>query len=94
MSMADIRAFGIGNFTSVSSTSVFSVTVEDFQHAAAVRGLDIVLIRGPDESPIFLPAHIHSLATGECHSKRQRPADSERGVFQLPDEASRFCEKQ
>lgn len=92
--MADIGAFSVGNFTSVSSPSFFSVTVEDFQHAAAVRRLDIVLIRGPDQSPVFLPAHIHSLATGERNSKRQRSADNERGVFQLSDEASRFCEKQ
>lgn len=92
--MADIGAFSIGNFTSVSSPSFFSVTVEDFQHTAAVRRLDIVLIRGPDQSPVFLPAHIHSLATGERNSKHQRIADSERCVFQLSDEVSRFCEKQ
>lgn len=92
--MADIRAFVVGNFTSVSSTSFFSVTVEDFQCAATVCGLDIVLIRGPDQLPVFLPRHIHSLATSERNSKHQRFANSERGVFQLPDEASGFCEKQ
>lgn len=92
--MADIRAIGVGNFASVSSTSLFPIAVEDFQHAAAVCGLDIVLIRSPDRLPVFLPAHIHSLATGERDSERQRLPDSERGVFQLPDEASRFCEEQ
>lgn len=91
--MADIGAFGIGNFASVSSMSLFSVAVEDVQHAAAVCGLDIVLIRGPDRPPIFLPAHVHSLATGVCDSKCQRFTDSERDVFQLPEEANRFCEE-
>lgn len=92
--MADIRAFSVGNFASVSPPSFFTVTVEDVQHAAAVCGLDIVLVRGPDWSPIFLPAHIHSLASSERDSKCQRCADPERHVFQLPDEASRLCEKQ
>lgn len=91
--MADIRAFAVGNFASVSSTSLFSVTVEDFQHAAAVCGHHVVLIRSPDWPPIFLPAYAHSLATGVRDSKCQRLADCERGVFQLPDEASRFCEE-
>lgn len=92
--MADIGAFSIGNFASVSSTSLFSVAVEDVQNAAAVCGLDIVLIRGPDQPPIFLPVYAHSLATSERNPKRQWLADSERSIFQLPDEASRFCEKQ
>lgn len=92
--MADIRALGVGYFTSISSMSFFSVTVEDIQHAAAVCGLDIVLIRGPDRTPIFLPAHVHSLAAGEGDSKSQWFTDSERSVFQLPDEVSRFCEEQ
>lgn len=92
--MADVRAFSIRNFASVSSVSFFSVTVEDFQHTSAVCGLDIVLIRSPDRPPIFSPAHIHSLATRECDSKGQWFPDSEHGVIQLSDEASRFCEKQ
>ena len=92
--MADIRALSVGNFTSVSSTSFFPVAVEDFQSAATVCSLDIVLIRGPDWLPILLPAHVHSLATSERDPKCQRLANSECGVFQLSDEASRFCEEQ
>lgn len=92
--MADIRAFRVGNFASVSSTSFFSVTVEDFQHAATVCGLHIVLIRGPNRLPIFPPAYVYSLTTGERNSKGQQLTDSEGSVFQLSDEASRFCEKQ
>lgn len=92
--MADIRAFVVGNFASVSSTSFFTITVEDIQRAATVSGLHIVLIRGPDRFPIFPPAHIYSLGTSERNSKRQGFADSECCVFQLSDEANRFYEKQ
>lgn len=92
--MADIRAFGVGNFTSVSPASFFSITVEDFKHTGAVCGLHIVLIGGPNGLPIFLPAYIHSLTTTERNSKAQELTNSEGGVFQLPDEVCRFCEEQ
>lgn len=91
--MADIRALAVGNFASVSSTSLFSVAVEDFQNAAAVCGVHTVLIRSPDRPPVFLPAYTHSVATGVRDSKHQWLTDSESSVFQLPDEASRFCEE-
>lgn len=92
--MTDITAFTIGNFTSVFSTSLLSVAVEDVQHTAAVRGLDIVLIRGPDQPVVLLPGHVHSLTTSEGNSKCKWVTKSECGVFKLPDKASRFCEKQ
>ena len=94
MSVAGVRALGIGYFASISPRSLFSVAVEDIQHTAAVGGLHIVLIGSPDHCPVFLPAHAQSLAAGERHSQRQRLADPERGVFQLPDEAGWLCEKQ
>lgn len=92
--MAHIRAFHVGNFTRVSSTSVFSVTVEDLEDAGAVRRLHVVLIRGPNWPSIFSPAHAYPGTTGERNSKAEWLANTERGVFQRSDEANRFCEKQ
>lgn len=77
----------------VSSTSFFSVTVEDFEHGATVRGVDTVLIGGPDQVPIFPPDDINSLTTSESNSKGQRLTNSEGDDFQLPDEARRFCDR-
>lgn len=92
--MAHIRALRVGNFTGVSSTGVFSVTVEDLQDAGAVRRLHVVLIRGPNRPSIFSPAHAYPGTTGERDSKAEWLANAERGVFQRSDEASRFCERQ
>lgn len=92
--MADIRALHVGNFTGVSPTSFFSVTVEDLEDAGAVRGLHVVLIRGPNWPSVFSPAHAYPRTTAERNSKAERLANAERGVFQRSDEASRFCEKQ
>ena len=91
--MAAVRVLSIGNFTGVFPRSFLSVTIEDLQDAAGVGGLDVVLIGGPDELPIFFPGDRHSLFTSERNSKSQRFTHSERGVLQPPDKAQWLCEK-
>lgn len=90
MSVTDSRATSVGYFTGISPSSLFSVTVENFQDTGAVCGLDVVLIGSPDRLAILSPAHVHMLAACVCDLEPQRLANPKGHVLQLSHKAHRF----
>lgn len=94
MSMTGVRAFGVGNFASVFSSCLWTVTVQDLQDASWVGGFNVILVRSPDGFVILLPGDVGPLASGVLALEPQRFAKFMGDVFQLLDKTHGFWEEQ